>query len=521
LNLLLQKIYKLKKQHLSSRFVPLKFNGGVRVKAYTVLGLYGQKMIVVGLVAVLLLAFVAVPQAFAQTSESGTYENISVEKACKMMKKAHKNLVILDVRNQSEYDLGHLYDAVLIPVYELENRINELQEHTNDPIIVYCKAGSRSQIACEILASHGFTKVYNMVGGITAWIEAGYPICTTYHYVTADVVGRHVLTHIEPILLHQTNCTSCGCKSCAQTCPETSTPSNIEVTRLEQDENHTTTIITYEVNGTTYRSTITETLLWNYIEVSKEINRTVKFVLIEVTSGNIFMRIYSLSYIVQHKEYNITVDTTLTPLNPETYKNSFIIMDYAPAGKSEIISMELAEFNSSISLSQQYAVLGKVAKEMGNVYKKSGDKIFMNLAKGYYTMENEAQHLSRLIKKQLQEYDRTILSAHALISDRIAVCAFPTSTPYAWVVFYCLNPLEPQGTVAGKCCAPLYAIAIPIIGTCTLGAAASCISLIIAAIFGTWAALTGCRSSCPSMQVCYSILVLGMWLVDVYCTQAW
>lgn len=61
------------------------------------------------------------------------------------MKKAHKNFVILDVRNQSEYDLGHLYDAVLIPVYELENRINELQEHTNDPIIVYCKAGSRSR----------------------------------------------------------------------------------------------------------------------------------------------------------------------------------------------------------------------------------------------------------------------------------------------------------------------------------------------------------------------------------------
>ena len=123
-------------------------------------------MIAAGLVAVLLLAFVTVPAVFAETS--GAYENISVDEAYEMIKKAHKNLVILDVRNQSEYNLGHLYDAVLIPVYELEERISELQEHVNDPIIVYCKAGLRSQIACEILANKGFTNVYNLLGGITA-----------------------------------------------------------------------------------------------------------------------------------------------------------------------------------------------------------------------------------------------------------------------------------------------------------------------------------------------------------------
>lgn len=81
----------------------------------------------------------------------------------------------MDVRNESEYNLGHLYDAVLIPVYELENRISELQAHINTPIIVYCKAGSRSQIAYQILANNGFTKVYNMLGGITAWIKSRLP----------------------------------------------------------------------------------------------------------------------------------------------------------------------------------------------------------------------------------------------------------------------------------------------------------------------------------------------------------
>ncbi len=150
------------------------------MKAYSVLEMRNQRLIAVGLAAALLLAFVAVPVAFAEAPGAGAYEDISVDAAYKMIKKARRNLVILDVRNQSEYNLGHLYSAVLIPVYELEDRIGELQEHMNDPIIVYCKAGSRSQIACQILASNGFTKVYNMLGGITAWIEAGYPIYTTY-----------------------------------------------------------------------------------------------------------------------------------------------------------------------------------------------------------------------------------------------------------------------------------------------------------------------------------------------------
>ncbi|MDW8022789.1 MAG: rhodanese-like domain-containing protein [Nitrososphaerota archaeon] len=115
---------------------------------------------------------------------------MTVDEAYKMIKKARGNLVILDVRNQSEYNLGHLYDAVLIPVYELEERISELQDYINIPIIVYCKAGSRSQTACQILVNYGFTKVHNMPGGITAWMEADYPVYTTYHYVTVDVVGK-------------------------------------------------------------------------------------------------------------------------------------------------------------------------------------------------------------------------------------------------------------------------------------------------------------------------------------------
>ncbi|MCX8204910.1 MAG: rhodanese-like domain-containing protein [Candidatus Nezhaarchaeota archaeon] len=321
---------------------------------------------------------------------SGAYENIGVDEAYKMIKKGQVSL-ILDVRNQSEYDLGHLYDAVLIPVYELKNRIGELQEHINDPIIIYCKAGSRSRIACEILVSHGFTKVYNMLGGILAWIEAGYPIYTTYHYVTVNVIGKRVSTNIKPLLLYQAGCTSCGYQLCAQNqiclSAGAGTPANVMVITIEQSEKVTITLITYEVDDVIYEVTVTQALLWSYSELIDEMSKAAAFVSVKVAAGEASIQFYSLSYIVQHKEYNLTLLTILTPRDSETYDSSFTIVNYAPAGKSKLVSLEFVEFNSSVTLSQQYAILGRVTKEIGKVYKKSGDKILVQLAQGYYTIQ--------------------------------------------------------------------------------------------------------------------------------------
>ena len=89
----------------------------------------------------------------------------------------YPNLLILDVRAQSEYDESHLYNATLIPHDEIDTRISELDPYKNTEIIVYCRSGSRSTIASQNLAStHNFTKIYNMEGGITEWIIAGYPV---------------------------------------------------------------------------------------------------------------------------------------------------------------------------------------------------------------------------------------------------------------------------------------------------------------------------------------------------------
>jgi parallel beta-helix repeat protein len=105
---------------------------------------------------------------------------------------SYPDLVILDVRTQSEYDGGHIHGTVWIPHTELEARIGELAGHENHEIIVYCLSGGRSATASEILDSHNFTKVYNMLGGISAWQSSGYPVWiatvhnvnTTFNYDT-------------------------------------------------------------------------------------------------------------------------------------------------------------------------------------------------------------------------------------------------------------------------------------------------------------------------------------------------
>ncbi|MEO3993274.1 MAG: hypothetical protein QN229_03055 [Desulfurococcaceae archaeon TW002] len=116
-------------------------------------------------------------------------------------------------------------------------------------------------------------------------------------------------------------------------------------------------------------------------------------------------------------------------------------MNYAPAGKSELVSLEFVEFNSSVTLSQLYAVLGKVAKEVGKVYEKSGDETLMQLAEGYYTMEKEAKYLSRLVGKQLQEYDREILKSSAVLMDDFwcnLFCHIACWGAYGLIVAACL-----------------------------------------------------------------------------------
>jgi len=90
---------------------------------------------------------------------------------------AYPDLLVLDVRTSGEFNTNHLYNATLIPLAELEGMLAELASYNDTEIIVYCNTGFRSGQASDILIDnnyYNFTKVYNMLGGISEWIAEGY-----------------------------------------------------------------------------------------------------------------------------------------------------------------------------------------------------------------------------------------------------------------------------------------------------------------------------------------------------------
>jgi len=84
--------------------------------------------------------------------------------------------LVLDVREGSEFASGHLPRARHIPLGELARRVDEIAKYKEKPVIVTCRSGARSGSACRTLRNAGFTKVYNLKGGVPAWEQASLPV---------------------------------------------------------------------------------------------------------------------------------------------------------------------------------------------------------------------------------------------------------------------------------------------------------------------------------------------------------
>jgi rhodanese-related sulfurtransferase len=81
---------------------------------------------------------------------------------------------LLDVREPWEYQAGHVPGAQLIPLGELEQRVNEVPR--DQPVLAICHSGQRSLAAAGYLLQLGYPSVSNVEGGTAAWIERGYPV---------------------------------------------------------------------------------------------------------------------------------------------------------------------------------------------------------------------------------------------------------------------------------------------------------------------------------------------------------
>ncbi|WP_404334846.1 rhodanese-like domain-containing protein [Planococcus rifietoensis] len=109
--------------------------------------------------------FAEADSLMAQAENLASYENVSPSEANEMVENGEA--YVLDVRNQTEFDEGHIDNAQHIMVGTLKNRLDEVD--TDKTIIVQCQAGARSAIAASVLKANGIDKLVNMTGGYSKW----------------------------------------------------------------------------------------------------------------------------------------------------------------------------------------------------------------------------------------------------------------------------------------------------------------------------------------------------------------
>jgi adenylyltransferase/sulfurtransferase len=146
---------------MSFDFVQLKKNPGCRI--------CGLQPEISGLIDY--DEFCGVPGIIHDVAEEGGDEIAAVELSSKL--KEGRSIRLLDVREPHELEISRIPGAELIPLGSLAARLADLD--SADEIVVFCKTGTRSRRALELLTSAGFRKVKNLKGGINAWVQAVDP----------------------------------------------------------------------------------------------------------------------------------------------------------------------------------------------------------------------------------------------------------------------------------------------------------------------------------------------------------
>ena len=111
------------------------------------------------------------------TRDHDGHPTISVHELKRKME-GNGGFTIVDVREDFEYEIARIEDSKLIPLGELPARLDELQQ--DEEIVLLCKSGARSAHAAELLRAAGFTRAYNLEGGIDAWADKIDPAMQKY-----------------------------------------------------------------------------------------------------------------------------------------------------------------------------------------------------------------------------------------------------------------------------------------------------------------------------------------------------
>jgi len=121
----------------------------------------------------LFLALLGAGAAAFFTGRKG-YQDVDAKQALELTRTP--GVLLLDVRTPEEFAQGRIEGAKLIPISELQERLSELGDRKDAPVLVYCLSGSRSAIASTLLHKEGWTQVHNLQGRLRAWVAARQPL---------------------------------------------------------------------------------------------------------------------------------------------------------------------------------------------------------------------------------------------------------------------------------------------------------------------------------------------------------
>ncbi|PHS72738.1 MAG: sulfurtransferase [Cycloclasticus sp.] len=123
-------------------------------------------------VALLIVIVLLLQTVFSDVTRK--YKLVSAPEAIALINR--DDAVVIDTRNQADFESGHISDAVLIPLPDIKDSADKLNKYEGRPLLFYCKSGTRSDEACKILSKQGFNNVYALSGGIQAWQDANMPL---------------------------------------------------------------------------------------------------------------------------------------------------------------------------------------------------------------------------------------------------------------------------------------------------------------------------------------------------------
>jgi rhodanese-related sulfurtransferase len=114
--------------------------------------------------------------AFELRARVQAFAALSATQAVRLM---NQGALVIDLRSKELYDAGHIVDARNVPVGEIESQADTLKKWREKSVITYCDSGAAGAGAARTLMKLGFTKVFNLQGGLNGWVKDNLPLTKT------------------------------------------------------------------------------------------------------------------------------------------------------------------------------------------------------------------------------------------------------------------------------------------------------------------------------------------------------